>query len=230
MKDSPHHNKEARMMNWHGKRKALTFSYDDGVWQDERLAELFNRYQVKCTFNVNSALLGDEKGRCMSLEKARKVYRGHEVAAHTLTHPHLEKLSRDDVLAEVLGDKKALTAMFGAPVCGMAYPFGTYSDEVVDVLRTCGIAYSRTVEASLNLEIPQDLLRLKPTCHHDHPQAFERAEAFLRDAGDKPLLLYIWGHSYEFDQKDNWQRMEDLLKLLSGHDDVFYGTNSEALL
>ena len=52
----------------------------------------------------------------------------------------------------------------------------------------------------------------------------------MKDEGDKPLLLYIWGHSYEFDQKDNWSRMEDLLKLLSGHTDVFYGTNSEVLL
>jgi len=217
-------------MNWNGKRKALTFSYDDGVCQDERLAELFNRYQVKCTFNISSALLGDEKGRCLTLDQARKVYKGHEIAVHTLTHPHLEVLSREDVLAEVLGDKKALAAMFGAPVLGMAYPYGTYSDLVVDVLKNCGIAYSRTVEASLGFDIPKDLLRLKPTCHHDHPKMFELAEAFLKDEGDKSLLLYIWGHSYEFDQKDNWSRVEELLKLLSGHEDVFYGTNCDVLL
>ena len=217
-------------MNWNGKRKALTFSYDDGVWQDERLADLFCRHHMLCTFNVNSALLGDEKGRCLSLDKARKVYRGHEVAVHTLTHPHLESLSRDDVLAEVLGDKKALAAMFGTPVTGMAYPYGTYSDLVADVLKKCGIAYSRTVEASLGFDIPNDLLRLKPTCHHDHPDVFELAEAFLKDESDKPLLFYIWGHSYEFDQKGNWARMEDLLALLAGREDVFYGTNGQVLL
>ncbi len=217
-------------MDWHKKRKALTFSYDDGVWQDERLADLFNRYKVKCTFNINSALLGDEKGRCLALDKARAVYKGHEVAVHTLTHPHLENLSSNDILAEVFGDQKALSAMFGVPVLGMAYPFGTYSDQVVNVLKDCGIAYSRTVEESLCFEPQQDLLRFKPTCHHDHPKVFDLAEAFLKDQGDKPLLFYIWGHSYEFDQRDNWQRMEDLLKLLSGHDDVFYGTNEQVLL
>ena len=217
-------------MNWHGMRKALTFSYDDGVWQDERLAELFNRYGVKCTFNINSALLGDESGRRLTLNKARAVYKGHEVAVHTLTHPHLENLPRDEVLAEVLGDKKALQAMFGVPVTGMAYPYGTYSDAVVDALRDCGIAYSRTVEASLGFDLPEDPLRLKPTCHHDHKKVFELAEAFLKDEGDKPLLLNIWGHSYEFDQQDNWSRMEDLLKLLSGREDVFYGTNMQVLL
>ena len=41
---------------FNGKNKALTFSYDDGVYQDARLAEIFNRYGLKCTFNLNSAL------------------------------------------------------------------------------------------------------------------------------------------------------------------------------
>lgn len=38
-----------------GKNRAMTFSYDDGVVQDRRLVELFNRYHVKGTFNLNTA-------------------------------------------------------------------------------------------------------------------------------------------------------------------------------
>ena len=37
-----------------GKRKALTLSYDDGVRQDIRLAELLNRYGVKCISSQRS--------------------------------------------------------------------------------------------------------------------------------------------------------------------------------
>ena len=40
------------------KLKAVTFSYDDGVTQDIRLIELLNKYNLKCTFNLNSELLG----------------------------------------------------------------------------------------------------------------------------------------------------------------------------
>ena len=40
------------------KLKAVTFSYDDGVTQDIRLIELLNKYGLKCTFNLNSELLG----------------------------------------------------------------------------------------------------------------------------------------------------------------------------
>ena len=43
---------------------------------------------------------------------------------------------------------------------------------------------------------------------------------------EKPQLLYIWGHSYELDLEDKWEQLEELFKLLSGHDDIVYGTNS----
>ncbi len=43
---------------FNGLNKAVTFSYDDGVTQDIRLIEMFNRYGLKSTFNINSELLG----------------------------------------------------------------------------------------------------------------------------------------------------------------------------
>ena len=41
-----------------GLNKAFTFSYADGVTQDERLIALFDRFGVKGTFNINSGLYG----------------------------------------------------------------------------------------------------------------------------------------------------------------------------
>ena len=43
---------------FNGKNKALTFSFDDGVTQDERLINIFNKYGLKGTFNLNSEFLG----------------------------------------------------------------------------------------------------------------------------------------------------------------------------
>lgn len=37
-------------------RKALTFSYDDGIEQDRKLVEIFNRYGMKATFNLNTGI------------------------------------------------------------------------------------------------------------------------------------------------------------------------------
>jgi len=36
-----------------GKAKAVTFSYDDGVIEDKKLVEIFDRYGMKATFNFN---------------------------------------------------------------------------------------------------------------------------------------------------------------------------------
>ncbi len=45
-----------------GKMKAVTFSYDDAVTQDQRLIEMFDKYGLKCTFNVNFGNLGIARG------------------------------------------------------------------------------------------------------------------------------------------------------------------------
>ena len=59
---------------------------------------------------------------------------------------------------------------------------------------------------------------------------FARAEEFLNLSSDTPKILYIGGHSYEFDIEDTWDKVEDLFRLISGKDDIFYGTNKEILL
>ena len=41
-------------------RKALTFSYDDGIEQDRKLVEIFNRYGMKATFNLNTGIQSPE--------------------------------------------------------------------------------------------------------------------------------------------------------------------------
>ena len=45
---------------------------------------------------------------------------------------------------------------------------------------------------------------------------------------DKPQLLYIWGHSFELDvDSKRWEQFEEFCDLISGRNDIFYGTNKE---
>lgn len=94
-----------------GKMKAVTFSYDDGVTQDIRLIEMLDRYGLKATFNLNSELLGksgslDILGKEISHNKIQtneinEVYKGHEIAAHALTHPDMTEMAADEVIRQV---------------------------------------------------------------------------------------------------------------------------------
>ena len=37
----------------------------------------------------------------------------------------------------------------------------------------------------------------------------------------------MWGHSYEFDDNDNWEVIEEFAKFIGGRDDIWYATNIE---
>ncbi|MBE6618311.1 MAG: polysaccharide deacetylase [Ruminococcaceae bacterium] len=215
-----------------GKMKAVTFSYDDAPFQDRRLVEIFNKYGLKCTFNVNTGLFGCGH-RTIMPEEMPALYRGHEIAVHTVTHPHLEQIDEDErIVSEIENDRKRLEEIMGYPIIGMAYPFGTYNDKIVDLMATrTGVKYSRTTKATFNFDTQTDLLRFHPTCHHKTDRLFDLARNFIEMKPDKPQVFYIWGHSYEFDREEGqWERFEEFCKLISGHDDIFYGTNSETLI
>ena len=220
-----------------GKLKVLTLSYDDGVVQDIRLVEIMNRYGLKGTFNVSSGLYLPEDavreryyGR-MKLSEAKELYvdSGHEVASHSLTHPFLEKLDSAEVIYEIAEDRKNLEGQYGTIVRGMAYPFGTYSKEVVDILEKCGIRYSRTVNSTYNFNFPENWLILNPTCHHNYEKLDELTERFVETPNryGNAEMFYLWGHSYEFDNDDNWQVIERFAEYAGGHEHIWYATNIE---
>jgi peptidoglycan/xylan/chitin deacetylase (PgdA/CDA1 family) len=218
--------------------KALTFSYDDGIEQDVRLIDIFNRYGMKCTFNLNSGQASPTSSwvrngvtiRRIDASRYAAVYRGHEPACHTLTHPHLENETDDEIDLQLRGDKANLEKWFGVTVQGMAYPFGTYDDRVLRIVVANGLQYARTVISTRSFNLPADLLRLPATCHHKDPALPELIDRFLALTPEQPALFYIWGHSYEFDTDNNWQVIDDACKALSGREDIFYCTNAEALL
>lgn len=232
------------MDKWQGKFKALTFSFDDGVKQDVRLIEMFNKYGLKSTFNLNSAVLGLEgrlpfgDNQFVRHDKVRPcdvkgIYAGHEVAVHTLTHPLLTTLDDETVVYQVEQDRLLLSELAGYEVVGMAYPGGGVNNDVADIIkRRTGVKYSRTITSTGNFDLQDNLYRFNPTGYYgDEKGLFELGEKFLNLKTDKPQILYIWGHSYEMDMNlISWERFEEFCKFISGKADIFYGTNKEVLL
>ena len=231
-----------RMLWPKGMRKAFTLSYDDGITQDIRLIELLNQYGVKATFNLNSGLFG-QKGTVaagkkevshikLSKEEAITVYKGHEMAAHGQYHECMVGMDIARCVEEILESRKGLERMLRKPVTGFAYAFGAYDEVVIKALESSGISYARTIEATHKFELPRNFLTWNPTCHHDDAKIMELADEFLSDRFYFSLitpakLFYVWGHSYEFDQCDNWEHMERLLDKVAGQENVWYATNGE---
>lgn len=115
--------------------KRVTFSFDDGTLQDRRLVALLNEYGMKATFNLCS----NEWGQIHTIghlgvavdhselpeTEVEELYKGHEVACHTKTHPsNLDELSAETVVTEVEENRRALELLVGYPITGLAYPWG----------------------------------------------------------------------------------------------------------
>ena len=219
-----------------GKCKCAVFSYDDGVEADKKLIKIFDKYGVKGTFNLNSKLFGAQQwnGR-MTEEETYKTYKDtrHEIALHGARHIFLDKVPLAEAVNEVLQNRLYLESKFQRVVRGMAYAYGAYNDEIVCALKSLGVIYARTTEPSYSFDIPQDWLRLKATCHHNDQRLNDLFERFLNDS---PLnmpklreswLLNIWGHSYEFDDNNNWDLIENICARLKNSGDIWFATCSE---
>jgi len=224
---------------WNNKLKALTFSFDDGVIQDIKTIEILNKYGLKSTFNLNSGILSKTvvHSNGLSFERVQKndvktIYDGHEVAVHTINHPNLTGLSKEEIIYQVEEDRKVLSELCGYNVIGMAYPCGGVNNDerVAEIIRNnTGVKYSRTITSTNNFDLQNDLYRFNPSVYYVHKEnLFRLGEEFIKLKPNTPKLFYVWGHTYEMDgNKINFKDFEEFCKLISNHKDIFYGTNKE---
>jgi len=194
--------------------------WDDGVTTDARLAEILRRHGARASFNLNA---GTHEARRKSSwkyqgvevwklgwDEMRGVYAGFTIANHGLTHPCLEKLTPEAARRDIVEGRDRLQQFFGQPVTGFAYPFGTYSAAVMDILREAGHVYARTTRNVAHPFPPEDPMAFHPCCHFLAPDLWARYEQ-ARGGG----VFYFWGHSYEMINEDLWAGFEDTIARIS---------------
>lgn len=224
-----------------GKAKALTLSYDDGIRADCRLSELMKNAGIKGTFNINSGLFrspeeaadAENHHQRLSLSECLDTYDPafFEVAAHGYLHQYLTALDNASACCEVLDDRRMLEQIFDRQIRGMAYAYGATNNKMVELLKICGIHYCRTTVSTGEYRLPatqEDWLRLPATCKHTNPRLMELCDNFLACSNVRaPLMFYLWGHSYEFGDDNNWYVIEEFIEKMKDHDDIWYATNIE---
>lgn len=229
-----------------GKTKAVTFSYDDGCRADLRTADLLKEYGMKGTFNIPSAGIAAETGGwTLTEEEIREhiIEQGHEVATHGQFHKAMGLVRPIDGIQDVLNCRLELEKRFGRIIRGMAYSDSGILDwanqasyeNVKQILKDLDIAYSRTLGGDNNrFQLPSDWYHWVPTAHHDNPQILDWAKEFTTldvnaqyCSSRHAKLFYVWGHSFEFDRNDNWERLTQLCEILAQKEDIWYATNME---
>jgi hypothetical protein len=220
-----------------GCQKAITFSYDDGVQADVHLLAIFKKYGLKGTFNLNSRLFDcNEWHGHMDEEATFATFKDceQEIAMHGARHIFLNRVPLPEAIKEITDNRAYLEGKFGKIVRGFAYPYNSYTDEILQLLPSLGVVYGRTTQSTHAFTLPQNWLMWNPTCHHGDVKLQSLLNDFLTFNPSaqlkerNPLLFYIWGHSYEFDDKNNWQIIEGVGEKIAGcNQDIWCATNIE---
>jgi peptidoglycan/xylan/chitin deacetylase (PgdA/CDA1 family) len=164
----------ARLPGGHNKSRAINLSFDDGFANAFKNAmrpladNQFRAIQFLVVarigkFNDWEVQLGDVREPLMDTAMIRDwLAAGHEIGAHTLTHPLLTRLTLRDAREEIFASKKKLEDLFGVPVRHFSYPFGDRNEAIRDLVQEAGYETACTTEFGTNTTAtpPLDLRRV----------------------------------------------------------------------
>ena len=218
-----------------GYKKAFNITYDDGVLQDKRFVQLLDKYGIPGTFHLNSQLMqeqfswthpnGDTITR-LPLAAAANLYKNHEVASHTLTHPDFTNLPESEILRQMSKDKQALQQLCGRDVVGFGVPFDYFDTVAASCARQCGFLYARNSEQSLNYTPPYDYFNWSVGIYHLNPLLHQYVQGFF-NTDEELALCQIVGHSYDLDTENMWDDMETILALVAQNTDTVALTHAQ---
>ena len=88
-------------------------------------------------------------------------------------------------------------------------------------------AYAANAEGPMLLgdengfSMPEDYMRWVPTCHHNH-NLVDFGKKFMALTKKQYLyMMYVWGHSFEFERNNNWEIIE-ASEMIANRDDIWY--------
>lgn len=202
--------------------------WDDGVTTDVRLVDILRRHRAKATFNLNAGLherqrrsfwtyKGTDVSR-LGWDEMGEVYQGFTIANHSLTHPYLEQMTVDAAQRETVEGRDRLQQFFGQPVPGFAYPFGSYNEAVMQLVRQAGHIYARTTGSVDYPFPPGDAMAFHPCCHFLAPDLWSRYERAKQHG-----VFYFWGHSYEMIMDEMWIAFEQAIARISADPEACWG-------
>lgn len=118
----------------------VTTSWDDGDMLDLKLANLLDTYHIQGTFYITK----EYRKERLSDEDIKIISQRHEIGAHTLTHPDLRSIAREERTHEIQGSKQWLENLLGKDVVSFCYPSGFFDTESVELVKKAGFRGART--------------------------------------------------------------------------------------
>jgi peptidoglycan-N-acetylglucosamine deacetylase len=227
----------------------VTTSWDDGHVCDFAVANLLDEYDLPGTFYIaprNREIPPRARLRDRHIADLASRF---EIGGHTLTHLRLPLMDDNQAWAEITTGKHYLEDCLGQPITSFCYPGGSYAARHTGMVRRAGFALARTVERH-RVDLAFTAMEV-PTTFHTY-RHLRDGQAAYHMAGGNPFLaaryfrrwddwaiayfervlavggvFHLWGHSWELEQRHDWDRVERVLRHISGHPDVSYIANRQ---
>ena len=203
--------------------KYFVFAIDDGTSFDKKVIEIFNRYNIKATFNLNSGLQDFVWYKDWlavtrhNLYENRDIYDGHEVGSHSLTHPYLTSLCDEDVYKEVKEDKGNIEHIFQRNVETFSFPFEGYDERTSGIIKSLGITHIILPDIDDSFKFPIDTHHIKVTSW-DIDDALEKINRFIEDE-ESEIFIYL-SHSYDYEYSNSYDKLEKLCQIVTSNKDI----------
>ncbi|GAA0934333.1 polysaccharide deacetylase family protein [Virgisporangium aurantiacum] len=140
-------------------RVSLTF---DDAWRSQFTAGIpaLNKYGMKATFYMLTGETADPQ--YMTVDQMKQIQAGgHEIASHTIDHPHLPTLSAAEIDRQLKDSQAALRGWMGPGVAkNFCTPFGEYNSTVVSTAKTYYRSH-RSTDEGFNTKDATDVYNIK---------------------------------------------------------------------
>ncbi|MDO4568602.1 MAG: polysaccharide deacetylase family protein [Clostridia bacterium] len=115
------------------KKIALTI---DAAWEDDKtpfILEELSRHNIKATFYLCGFWAEKYPDNVKAIHAG-----GHEIGNHSLTHPHMNSLSVEQIKKELSAFDNLIESIIGVRSTSFRAPYGEYNDTVIKTVREMG--------------------------------------------------------------------------------------------
>lgn len=233
------------------KQFIVTTSWDDGLKLDLKIAKLLNKYNLKGTFYIAPNNREWNRKDILSNNEIKQLSHDFEIGVHTMTHPTLTQINEQAAYQEMLGSKIFLEKLINTEMKMFCYPKGFYNARIKSLVRKTGFIGARTVkrfhifppvdffEFGTTVQATPHRLKFSPELPLKLNLTFSYS-LFIKEwvniakkifdyVYQNGGIFHLWGHSWEVDKHDDWEKLEDVFSYISQKPSVKYLENGELI-
>lgn len=227
----------------------VTTSWDDGHPLDFKIADMLNKYKLNGTFYIPK---NNAENRVMDETMIQRLSSQFEIGGHTINHLSADQVTEKKWEEEVKNCFTWLTLLTGVVPVSFCFPRGKYNTVAAAAVFNTGFKLARTTEL-MNIDSPAEFNIIPTTIQlYDHNRLtyfkhllkrkkFANLLFWIKNKSEKELdrladqylaqviatkgCLHLWGHSWEIEKYNLWNKLEIVLSRISGVAEVSYVSN-----